>query len=252
MVWSGQVWLGLVWWGWVWHGEDKKGDKMIIIDSKEANTKVAQRLFKLLPTEIESLEVGDYLVGEFLVERMSLSDFLNKVRSGRLWQQLNKLASVESHKPRIIIEGSFGLIYKLKRKRDEDGKIVEERVLNWSENQLYGLLEAIIDRYKIPILNFSSAYWTVNYITYLNFKSGGKTNKQVRFQKPSETLAEKQIYFISGLPNVGYELAKRLLEYFKTPKNVVNASIEELQKVKGIGEKTANEVFTIINSEYNP
>jgi len=220
-------------------------DRMVVIvDSKEANTKVAQRLFKLLPTEIESLEVGDYLVGDFLVERMSLSDFLNKVRSGRLWQQLNKLASVESHKPRIIIEGSFGLIYKLKKG--------DERVLNWSENQLYGLLEAIIDRYKIPILNFSSAYWTVNYITYLNFKSGGKTNKQVRFQKPSETLAEKQIYFISGLPNVGYELAKRLLEHFKTPKNVVNASIEELQEVKGIGEKIANEVFTIINLEYNP
>ena len=217
---------------------------VVIVDSKEANTKVAQRLFKLLPTEIESLEVGDYLVGDFLVERMSLSDFLNKVRSGRLWQQLNKLASVESHKPRIIIEGSFGLIYKLKKG--------DERVLNWSENQLYGLLEAIIDRYKIPILNFSSAYWTVNYITYLNFKSGGKTNKQVRFQKPSETLAEKQIYFISGLPNVGYELAKRLLEHFKTPKNVVNASIEELQEVKGIGEKIANEVFTIINLEYNP
>jgi Fanconi anemia group M protein len=223
---------------------------MIIIDSKEANTKVAQRLSKLLPVEIMSLEAGDYIVGEIIVERMSLSDFLNKVRSGRLWQQLNKLASVESHKPRIIIEGSFGLIYKLKRKREEDGRIVEERVLNWSENQLYGLLEAIIDRYKIPILNFSSAYWTVNYISYLNFKSGGKTNKQVRFQKPSKTLAEKQIYLISGLPNVGCELAKRLLEHFRTVKAIMNADVEQLMQVRGIGRKTAAEIYEVVNSEY--
>jgi Fanconi anemia group M protein len=223
---------------------------MIIIDSKEANTKVAQRLSKLLPVEIMSLETGDYVVGEIIIERMSLSDFLNKVRSGRLWQQLSKLASVESHKPRIIIEGSFGLIYKLKRKREEDGRIVEERVLNWSENQLYGLLEAIIDRYKIPILNFSSAYWTVNYISYLNFKSGGKINKQVRFQKPSETLAQKQIYFVSGLPNVGCELAKRLLEHFRTVKAIMNADVEQLMQVRGIGRKTAAEIYEVVNSEY--
>jgi Fanconi anemia group M protein len=232
------------------YGKDKKGDKMIIIDSKEANTKVAQRLSKLLPVEIMSLETGDYVVGEIIIERMSLSDFLNKVRSGRLWQQLSKLASVESHKPRIIIEGSFGLIYKLKRKREEDGRIVEERVLNWSENQLYGLLEAIIDRYKIPILNFSSAYWTVNYISYLNFKSGGKINKQVRFQKPSETLAQKQIYFVSGLPNVGCELAKRLLEHFRTVKAIMNADVEQLMQVRGIGRKTAAEIYEVVNSEY--
>ncbi|AKN33465.1 DNA processing protein DprA [Clostridium carboxidivorans P7] len=57
------------------------------------------------------------------------------------------------------------------------------------------------------------------------------------------------IYWIwlSETPNIGDVIGKKLLEEFKTPKNIFDADKEELMNVEGIGEKTANLIF---NSKY--
>ncbi|AKA70857.1 helix-hairpin-helix domain-containing protein [Clostridium scatologenes] len=56
------------------------------------------------------------------------------------------------------------------------------------------------------------------------------------------------IYWIwlSELQKIGVITAKKLLHKFKTPKNIFNATNEELMNVEGIGEKTAE---IILNSK---
>ena len=61
---------------------------------------------------------------------------------------------------------------------------------------------------------------------------------------------EQQEYIVGSLPNIGPKLAKELLKEFKTVKNVVNASEEDLQKVDKLGEKKAKEIQETLSKEY--
>ena len=57
---------------------------------------------------------------------------------------------------------------------------------------------------------------------------------------------EQMQYIIEGFPGIGPKTAKKLLNKFKTIKNILNASQEELKEV--IGKKA--EVFNIIEEKY--
>jgi Fanconi anemia group M protein len=66
------------------------------------------------------------------------------------------------------------------------------------------------------------------------------------------SLTQKQEYIVASLPNIDSVLAKRLLEHFETVKDLFNANIDELRKVKGIGQKLAQEIDKIISYTYEP
>ena len=63
-------------------------------------------------------------------------------------------------------------------------------------------------------------------------------------------VGEEEEYVISSLPGVGSVLAKPLLKYFKSVKNVVNAEQKELEEVEGIGKKKAEKIKEIVDREY--
>ena len=59
----------------------------------------------------------------------------------------------------------------------------------------------------------------------------------------------EELYWIwlSRIEEIGPVRKKKLLEKFKTPKNIYNTSKNELLKIDGIGEKIAN---AILKKEY--
>ena len=56
-------------------------------------------------------------------------------------------------------------------------------------------------------------------------------------------LKSKQLYLLQGLPQIGPMLAKRLIEHFKSIVKIMNASIEELAEVEGIGRVSAERIY---------
>lgn len=64
-------------------------------------------------------------------------------------------------------------------------------------------------------------------------------------------MAERQKQIIAGLPNVDSVLAIRLLQEFKTPKQILLASKEDLQNIKGIGATIAALIRETIDSDYS-
>ena len=64
------------------------------------------------------------------------------------------------------------------------------------------------------------------------------------YQKSSRSdIYGAQLVFLSSLPNINIVLAERLLQEFKSPMNLFNASKEELQKVHGIGKTLASQII---------
>ena len=77
-----------------------------------------------------------------------------------------------------------------------------------------------------------------------------KREVQIRPDKRSETQNEQQESIVAGLPNVNIVLARRLLLEFETVQKIFNSTQEELERVQGIGKKTAREIVKILKEKY--
>jgi Fanconi anemia group M protein len=65
------------------------------------------------------------------------------------------------------------------------------------------------------------------------------------------TMPQRQIYVVSAIgEGVGVVVAEDLLKHFRSVRAVMNASIEELMEVKGVGQKIAEKVREIVGGEY--
>jgi ERCC4-type nuclease len=62
-------------------------------------------------------------------------------------------------------------------------------------------------------------------------------------------LKSQQLYILQGLPQVGPKLAKRLMNHIKSVSNVMNASVQALTEVDGIGKVTAGKIRAVLNAE---
>jgi ERCC4-type nuclease len=68
--------------------------------------------------------------------------------------------------------------------------------------------------------------------------------------KKGLTLSDQQQFIIEGLPLVGPTLAQNMLGEFKTIKNIVNATEEDLQKIANLGKLKAKKIRKILDAQY--
>jgi Fanconi anemia group M protein len=76
-------------------------------------------------------------------------------------------------------------------------------------------------------------------------------DRKVHPHKSHRSLREEQEYVISAIPEIGLKNARFLLGHFGSVQGIVNASLEDLVAVKGIGEKTAGKIFDLCRREYS-
>ena len=64
----------------------------IIVDTREKQSLIAANLIeKKANINFEKLEIGDYLIGDTIIERKTFSDFISSTLSKRLQEQLVNL-----------------------------------------------------------------------------------------------------------------------------------------------------------------
>ena len=194
---------------------------VIFVDNREFNSKVAKELARLdCIVKPKQLEVGDYILSDRVcVERKSSKDFLASIFDQRIFAQLGALKD-HFEKPILIIEGQ---------------SLYCER--NVHPNALRGVLTSIAVDYSIPILWTENEKDTAGMLYWIAKREQIEEGRSItiRGEKRQLSLKEQQEFLVAGLPKVNTKIAKRLLEYFKSPEKVFTASEEELKKVKGIG-----------------
>jgi DNA excision repair protein ERCC-4 len=55
---------------------------------------------------LKILEIGDYIIGDLIIERKTSKDFIASVFDGRIFQQANKITSY-TNRAILLIEGLF-------------------------------------------------------------------------------------------------------------------------------------------------
>lgn len=208
----------------------------IIADTRETGTVVRQ--LSLLGADIEQkmLEVGDFICSDRVAfERKTVSDFLESLTDGRLFDQIGTL--VKSFEcPILLIEGTG--IY---RKR------------NIHPNAVAGALASIAVDYRLPILWSESGVESavVIYRTALREQSDEKRGvPAIRSAKRAPSTKGEMEFVVAGLPGVSTLAAQRILKRFGSLKTVFSAGKDEFMEVEKIGEKKAKRIWELINAEY--
>lgn len=205
----------------------------IIVDSREKNSLIVSELVRIgFTTEIKQLEVGDYIIKNTFIERKTVSDFISSMLNKRLIRQLQDLQQIESKL--LIIEGI-----------EEQELYHPEQGVN--ENAVRGFLLSIVLNYQIPIIFTKNYEDTAQFLRVLAKKPDKEIEQGLNPRRKSFDKNEQMQFIVEGFPGIGPKTAKKLLEEFKTIKNIVNTSIEELEKV--IGKKA--KIFEIACLTYS-
>lgn len=205
----------------------------IVADDREAKSKTVQELKKIADVEIliQRLPLGDYKIDEtILFERKSFSDLAASIKDGRLFRQGIKLAS-SPIRGAIILEGTAQDL--------KDSKIRREAI--------QGALVSLTIVLGIPLLRSKDAQETARLMIYaarqIRTMGSGAIARRIKRPKGKRKL---QLHFLQGLPGVGPERAKNMLNTFGSVEKVITANQQDLLRVPGIGLHLAKKIRWLV------
>lgn len=214
---------------------DEKQPIVILADHREFNSAVVRELSKMgVIVKGETLATGDYILSDRVaVERKEAVDFARSLADGRLFPQARALRDAYSA-PLLVLEGE-GLLAP-----------------GFGPDALYGALAAIVSDLKVSVFTTRDAADTARLLAAIAKREQitEKRALKVRADKGPMADDERLRFLIEGLPGVSAVLSRRLLEHFGTVKRVVDATIEELMEVEGVGAIIAKGIHQAVRTQY--
>ena len=184
--------------------------------------------------EVRKVPYGDYVINDAItMERKTARDFLISLIDGRLFTQVSNLKKHCVH-PVLLIEGN-----------------PFKTGLDFDEAAIRGALISIQAIWYIPIMYSRGKEETKDILLMIGRQE--ETYMDViplRGGYRPRRLKSRQLFILQGLPRVGPTAAKRLLEHFRSVSNAMNAPVEELVQVDGIGRASAEKIREVLDSEF--
>ena len=179
----------------------------------------------------KALVAGDILVIQddnptICIETKTLQDFIGSCRNGQIKKEALNMKKIYPY--------SFILVY-------DDGKWNKKYVKPLTDNELYGNILSLMWRYKVPVvmcansIHFLKAIKAV--IRVVN-KGDDPIEQPIVRKKDSNPF----INVLIGIDGVGKKMARVLLDNFKTPGGVFNASDEDLDAIPRLQSKSKESI----------
>jgi len=219
--------------------KDKKG-LTISVDHREGRAiDLLEELQKSgLNLSFETHMVGDYICGVVGIERKS-DDFLD---FDRVLMQAKELKANFGEKAFLVVDCNLDdLVEKSRNHFHQD-----------MEKSILGMVASLSARIGLVPLFLSNKRYTA-YVMKGLFEKGndGKVVENIKPIRPRETRHDREVHVIVGYPNIDSVIGSKLIDHFGSIQAIVNASIEDLLKVEGIGEIKAQQIYSISRSKYN-
>jgi len=206
----------------------------IIADVREPDS-IVKRLH--VPYKKQFLQVGDYVIGDVVIERKS-HDLIPSLTSKRIFNQLSNLA--QAPHPILVIENT-----NLWR----DMYFNENKHIHKS---LYGFLFTVAVKFKIPVIKVDSREEFIELLEsiYYAVNKEGTSSRPIFVQRKPTTLGEIQENMLAQIPGISIKKAQNLLEKFNGILGVVLATEKDLVETSGIGKKLAKQIVEVWNYDY--
>lgn len=209
----------------------------IACDARESRSGIP-RMLETMPnvqTECRELDIGDYLIGEkAVVERKSAEDFIASILDRRLFSQVEMMMAA-SELAVILVEGDVFATRSLIE------PVALEGALSWI---------AVLTGAQLMVSGSAQQSAAMIATMARHHQQGLGYIPSLRSGKPAASQASVITrYVLEGLPGVGASTAIALAQHFQTVQAVANATLQELQRVKGVGAKTALKVYQAMRGE---
>jgi DNA excision repair protein ERCC-4 len=208
-----------------------KNKPKILVDYREKPSGLPNLLVDSgFDVTIVKLPYCDYIIDLGIsIERKTGRDFVVSIIDGRLFKQASRMRK-RTNRPVFLLEGSpFHVDVDIHRKA------------------IKGAILSIQVAWCIPIIYSRSMEDTCTIFNILATQQENQTEVlELRHGFRSKRMLSKKLYLLQGLPNIGPVMALRLIKYFKTVRRVMNASMNELMEVEGIGKNTAEKIQHIL------
>lgn len=206
----------------------------IFVDSRETTSKIPEAL-KALGAEVSmgNLDTGDYIIRhDMCIERKTATDFIASLIDERLMNQVGKMRL--SYKTVIfLIEGD---VYSTR------SKIRPEAI--------DGALSYLTIILGCTVLYYNSPGKAANLLFRMAKHAQEGLGYEVAFRKGKIPAGKAQALFtIEGLPGTGPVTSRKLLNRFRSVRNVFNATSEQLKEVNGVGPLKALRIMESITYE---
>lgn len=213
-------------------------DVLIRVDHREPPEIAAfLREHPRIRVEVASLEIADYIIeapGQrtVLVERKSAADFEASVKSGRLFDQAQRIGQLLGHDcvGVALLEGE-----------------VQTGSLGMLPQAVTGAITCIGLIQGLIVLNALDLYHSAWSLVKLGHHVSGSLGYALPLHKgkPGELISSKA-YILQSLPGVSGELANRLLDHFGSVRAVMNATEAQLLAVPGLGKTKVKQIVSVL------
>ena len=184
--------------------------------------------------EVRKVAYGDYVINDSItIERKTARDFLISIIDGRLFNQLANLRRYCIN-PILLIEGN-------PFKTD----------LAFEDSAIKGALISAQAIWYIPTVFSRSKEDTRDIFLMIGRQEKASMDVvPLRGSYRPRRLKSRQLFVLQGLPKVGPTVAKRLLAHFGSVSSVMNATVEDLMQVEGLGRISAERIREVLDSEW--
>ena len=209
----------------------------IAVDSREAPSGIPEILRKRgLYVQMKPLDVGDYITGQYAVERKTVHDFIASLYSGRLFEQARRISG--SYKDYLLIV---------------EGDIHDALVDLKNPKVFWGTLLSLAFDFGFRIFFTLDREQTADVLEVLTVTPPGKGKGvgPMLVKKPRMgTTKDWQLSILESLPGIGPKLGEQLLNSFGSVRKVFHASRAELAVKGGIGSATAERIQQLLDAQY--
>ncbi len=210
----------------------------IIADEREKPSGVPDELRSLgAMVDYRVLDVADYLVGPYAVERKSARDFVSSLYSGRLFDQAHRLGQAYQT-ILLVVEGDLW---------DELEGVRNPRSL-WG-----ALISAVLD-FGLNAFFTPNEKQTAQFLITLG--KGGRHRRAsysppIVVRKPrTQDVKRVQLSVLSSLPGIGPRMAGQLLSHFGSLRKVFAASVTEMAVGADVGRARALTLTRLLDAGY--
>ena len=187
----------------------------IVADTREAASTIPRILERSgIYVQMKTLDVGDYVIGEYVVERKAIHDFLSSLYGGRLFEQAQRISQAYGNYL-LIVEGDIQeVLADLKNPR-----------------AFWGALIALAFDMEFKLFFTLDQEQTAEFLNIFTRRARRRRGmiRPLLVKKPRlATVRDRQLSILESLPTIGPKLGERLLRSFGSVRPAFTASLTEL------------------------
>lgn len=219
-------------------------EKEVKVDTKEpeARTEEYEETFALIkhffPNAIQiGLVLGDIVYGRVGFELKTWGDFINSIMDRETNRFRNQCYNMHNN-PEVV------WYYVIYGKWSEINEYSDINI-----NAVLGAIASINARYNIKTLIMPSKKYAIYTIYKIIEKAHDDKTPEIKVSYANTE--QRAIGMLSAIDGVGSTKALPLLEYFGDIRATVNATLEDLMEVKGVGKVTAKNIVDTVSYYFN-